>query len=134
VSEVYVFSLKVGASHGLWQLKISGTHERVMMHGLRSILDPTCRLLGLDRADRSVVYLFWFSAEPFQGSQVCLERTRKARGSGGNGCSYKVKESRIGDFAAMGSFPGIISERYLHSWPERIYFRLEKSLAGGIVS
>ena len=75
----YMISLKVGSSHGLWQFKLSGTHDRVMMHGLRHILDKTCQLLGYNHADRSAVYLFYFSAEPFEGYQVCLEKIRKWR-------------------------------------------------------
>jgi hypothetical protein len=71
-----VFSLKVGSSHGLWRYKLSGTHDRVMMHSLRRILDTTCQLLGYTSADRSAVYLFYFCAEPFKGYQVCLERMR----------------------------------------------------------
>ncbi len=46
--EVHVFSLKVGNAHGLWQYKLSGSHDRVMLHSLRHILGKTCQLLGLD--------------------------------------------------------------------------------------
>ena len=131
MARVHVFSLKVGTSHGLWQLKLSGTHDRMMMHGLRPILDRTCQLLGYDYPDRSVVYLFYFSAEPFQDCQVTLERMREGRDGG---CYYKVEHSRIGDFTATGLFPAIVNTSYLHAWPERIYFKLEKSLSGGIVN
>jgi hypothetical protein len=134
VAEVHVFSLKVGTSHGIWQYKLSGTHDRVMMHGLRDILNKTCQLLGFDYADRSVVYLLYFSAEPFQGNQVCLERMREAWDGSGTGCYYRVKQSSIGDIKAKGLFPAIVNTSYLRSWPERIYFKLEKSFAGGIVN
>ena len=53
MSQVHVFSLKVGTSRGLWQFKLSGTHDRVMMHSLRHILDKTCQLLDLNHTDRS---------------------------------------------------------------------------------
>lgn len=131
MAEVHVFSLKVGTSHGLWQYKLNGTHDKVMMHSLRHILNRACQLLGFDYADRSVVYLFSFSAEPFEGYQVCLERMREARDGG---CYYRAKQSKIGDFMAKGLFPAIVNTSYLHSWPERIYFKLEKSIAGGIVN
>lgn len=134
MSEVHTVSLKLGASHGLWQYKISGTHEKVMMHGLRRLLDAACRLLGFDHADRSVVYLFSFSAEPFQGWQFGLERVREEPSPQAKGCYYKVKESQIGTFAGTGFFPGMILKTYLHSWPARIYFKLEKSLTGEIVN
>jgi hypothetical protein len=131
VAEVHVFSLKVGASHGLWQYKLSGTHDKVMMHGLRDILDKTCRILGFDRADRSVVYLFHFSAQPFEGCQISLEKVRETRGGD---CYYRLKASNIGAFLAEGLFPAIVNTSYLGAWPERIYFMLEKSLTGEIVS
>ena len=131
---VHVFSLKVGTSHGLWQYKLSGTHDKVMMHSLRHILNKTCQLLGFDCMDRSVVYLFSFSAEPFEGCQVCLERMREAWDGYGMGRYYRVKQSTIGDFKAEGLFPAIVNTNYLRSWPERIYFKLEKSLTGGIVN
>jgi hypothetical protein len=101
-----------------------------MMHSLRQILDRTCLALGYDHADRSAVYLFSFSAEPFQDYQVCLERLRE----GPQGCYYRVSQSRIGQFKARGLFPAIINASYLGAWPERIYFRLERSLTGQIVS
>ena len=44
MSQVHVFSLKVGSSHGLWQYKLRGTHDRVMMHSLCHILNKTCQL------------------------------------------------------------------------------------------
>ncbi len=131
MSPVHVLSLKVGASHGLWQCKLHGTHERIMMHTLRMILDGTCQLLGYDKADHSVVYLFHFSAESFEGCQVCLEKMREVANGG---CLYRVKLSTMGVFAARGVFPSIVNANYLHSWPERLYFKLEKSLTGGIVS
>jgi hypothetical protein len=131
MSQVHVFSLKVGTSHGLWQYKVSGTHERVMMHGLRHILNKTCQLLGYEFADRSAVYLFNFSAEPFEGYQVRLEKMRTAADGG---CHYRVVQSNIGAFTANGVFPAIVNTNYLRGWPERIYFKLEKSLTGGIVS
>ncbi len=134
MSEVHVFSLKVGNAHGLWQYKLSGTHDRVMMHGLRHILNKTCQLLGYDYSDRSVVYLFYFSAEPFQGHQICLERMKEVQGRHDMGCSYRVKQSNIGDITAAGLFPSIVNTSYLRAWPERIYFKLEKSITGGIVS
>jgi hypothetical protein len=131
MSQVHVFSLKIGTSHGLWQLKLSGTHDRVMMHGLRPILDKTCQLLDFNNADRSAVYLFHFSAEPFEGYQVCLEKMRAAADGG---CHYKVVRSNIGAFVANGVFPAIVNTNYLGDWPEQIYFKLEKSLASGIVN
>ena len=134
MAEVYVFSLKVGSSHGVWQYKLRGTHDKVMMHGLQQILDATCRLLGFDRSDRSTVFLLRFSAEPFQGCQVCLEKVREVRDGPGAGCYYRVKESSIGGFKAVGLFPSIVVTAYLRSWPPRIYFELEKSLTGGIVN
>jgi len=134
VAEVHVFSLKVGTSHGVWQYKLSGTHDKVMMHSLRHILDKTCQLLGFDRADRSVVFLFYFSAEPFHGCQVCLERMREAWDGSGMGCHYRVRHSTIGDITAEGLFPALVKTSYLHAWPQRIYFKLEKSLTGGIVN
>jgi hypothetical protein len=134
MAEVHVFSLKLGTAHGLWQYKLSGTHDKVIMHGLRPILDKTCQLLGFDSADRSVVYLFYFSAEPFQGYQVCLERMREVRHRHVTGCYYKVRQSAIGGFAAQGLFPAIVAINYLGTWPARIYFKLERSVAGGIVN
>ena len=134
VAEVHVFSLKVGTSHGLWQYKLSGTHDKVMMQGLRHILDKTCQALGLDRADRSIVFLFRFSAEPFQGCQVSLERMREAWDGSGMGCYYRVERSSIGEIKAVGLFPAMVATTYLRAWPQRIYFRLEKSLTGGIVN
>ncbi|MGA2614347.1 MAG: hypothetical protein ABSG38_12985 [Spirochaetia bacterium] len=131
MAEMHVFSLKIGSSHGLWQYKLSGTHDRVMMHSLRRILDTTCQLLDYSCADRSAVYLFYFSAEPFEGCQVCLEKMRAAASGG---CHYRVKQSNIGAFMANGVFPAIVNSNYLRGWPERIYFRLEKSLTGGIIN
>ena len=131
MSPVNVFSLKVGASHGLWQYKLSGTHDRVMMHSLRHILNKTCQLLGCNCADRAVVYLFYFSAEPFEGYQVRLEKMREVADGG---CHYRVIQSNIGTFMANGVFPAFVSTNYLRGWPERIYFKLEKSLTGGIVN
>ena len=128
---VHVFSLKIGTSHGLWQYKQSGTHDKVMMHGIRQILDRSCQLLGFDRGDRSVVYLFSFSAEPFEGFQVCLQKMREARDGG---CYYKAVQSKIGDLTARGLFPAIVNTGYLRGWPEMVCFKLEKSMAGGIVS
>lgn len=131
MAEVYAFSLKVGTSHGLWQYKIVGSHERVMMHGLRDVLNKTCQALGFNELDRSVVYLFHFSAEPFEGCQVELERVRE--NSDGD-CYYRVRASNIGRFSANGRFPSVVRDNYLGAWPEMIYFRLEKSMRGGIVS
>jgi hypothetical protein len=131
MSQVHVFSLKLGTSHGLWQYKLSGTHDRVMMHSLRHILNKTCQMLDYNYADRSAVYLFYFSAEPFEGYQVCLEKMRAVTGGS---CRYKVKQSNIGAFISNGVFPAIVNTNYLHGWPERIYFKLEKSLTGGIVN
>jgi hypothetical protein len=131
MSQVHVISLKVGTSHGLWQFKLSGTHDRVMMHSLRNILDKTCQLLGYEFADRSAVYLFYFSAEPFEGYQVCLEKMRTAADGD---CHYRVKQSNIGAFVARGLFPAIVNTNYLREWPERVYFKLEKSLTGGIAN
>jgi len=131
MSHVHVFSVKVGSSHGLWQYKVSGTHDRVMMHSLRRILDTTCQLLGYSSADRSAVYLFHFSAEPFEGCQVCLEMIRAAADGG---CHYKVRQSNIGAFEANGLFPSFVNTSYFHGWPELIYFKLERSIAGGIVN
>ena len=102
------------------------------MHSLRDILNKTCQLLGFDCEDRSAVYLFHFSAESFQGYQICLERMKEARDGHGLGCYYRVKQSNIGNFMAKGLFPSIVNS-YLGAWPERIYFRLEKS-TGGIVN
>ncbi len=132
MADVHIFSLKIGTAAGLWQYKVSGTHEKVVMHGLRRILNGTCERLGFDTADRSVVYLFSFSSEPFPGWQICLERIREA--PGGNGCSYRVRQSTIGDFSAAGVFPDFVNTDYLRRWPQRIYCRLEKSLTGGLVS
>jgi hypothetical protein len=134
MSKVNVFSLKIGTSHGLWQYKLSGTHDKVMLHNLRHILNKACQLLGYDYSDRSVVYLFYFSAEPFEGYQVYLEKMNETRDRDGTGCYYRVKHSNIGAFMAAGLFPAILNTSYLHAWPERIYFKLEKSLAGGIVN
>ena len=131
MSQIRVISLKIGTSHGLWQFKLSGTHDRVMMHSLRHILDKTCQLLGYDHADRSNVYLFSFSSESFEGYQVCLEKMRTAADGG---CHYRVKQSNIGAFMANGVFPAIVNANYLGAWPERIYLKLEKSLTGGIVN
>jgi hypothetical protein len=50
----------------------------------------------------------------------------------GRGCYYRVIQSNIGDFVAKGLFPSVVNTDYLHAWPERIYFRFEKSLVGGI--
>ena len=129
--QVHVISLKVGTSHGLWQFKLSGTHDRVMMHGLRHILDKTCQLLGYNYADRSAVYLFYFSAEPFEGYQVCLEKMRESPDGGYN---YHVVQSNIGGFQARGRFPSFIKTDYLHGWPAEIYLKVEKSAAGGVVN
>ncbi len=134
MAEVHVFSLKVGTAHGLWQYKLSGTHDKVMMHGVRNILHKTCQLLGLDDADRSVVYLLYFSAEPFQGHQVCLERMEEVRDRLGTACYYRVKQSNIGGFKAVGLFPAIVNTSYLRTWPATIYFKLERSIAGGVVN
>lgn len=134
---IHTLSVKVGSSHGLWQYKLAGTHERVMLHGARSILDGTCRLLGFDRADRSTVYLLSFSAQPFPGFQVCMERVsgeRGARQQRNAACSYKVSLSRIGDFRARGQLPAALNTTYFGGWPEKIYLKLEKSLTGEIVS
>ena len=131
---IHALSVKVGNSHGLWQFKIAGTHERVMLHGARNILDGTCRLLGFDCADRSVVYLFSFSDEPFAGYQVCLEKIREASTMRGTGCFYRVVESTIGDFRARGQLPAAFNDRYFRGWPEKICFKLEKSLTGEIVN
>jgi hypothetical protein len=128
---VHTLSEKVGNSHGLWQYKLAGTHERVILHGARSILDGTCRLLGFDGADRSTVYLFSFSAQPFPGFQVCVEKVREA---GDAGCFYKVSLSLIGDFRARGQLPGALNDRYFRGWPEKIYLKLERSLTGEIVN
>jgi len=131
MAKVHVFSVKVGTSHGLWQYKQSGTHERVVLHGLQPLLDAACRLLGYDRRDRSAIYHFSFSPEPFEGWQVRMEKTRE--GSDGS-CSYRVARSHIGSFAARGRFPGIVRTGYLGAWPENIYLALERSVVGGIVS
>jgi hypothetical protein len=131
---VHVFSLKRGASHGLWQYKLGGTHDRIMMQKAAKILDETCRLLGLGRSDRSTVFLFSFSAEPFQGQHVRLEKIREAKDGADTGCYYRVKESTIGDFKAVGFFPAILKTNYLRVWPEEISFKLEQSPVGGIVN
>jgi len=133
MSRVYVVSVKIGNAHGLWQYKLSGTHDRIILHGLRHILNGACQLLGFDDADRSVVYLFSFSAEPFPGYQLCLEKLREVQGRGA-GCYYGVKQSTIGDFTARGLFPSVVNTRYLLAWPENIFCKLEKSMTGGIVS
>jgi hypothetical protein len=130
-AQVHALSLKRGASHGLWQYKIVGTHERVIVNGLRNILDKTCQALGESGSDRSVVYLLHFSAEPFEGCQVGLERVRETTDGD---CYYRVRASTIGEFTARGRFPAIVRRSYLGAWPEMIYFRLEKSMTGGIVS
>ncbi len=128
---VHVFSLKRGTSHGLWQYKISGTHDRIVLHGVRQILDVTCQLLGYSDTDRSDIYLFNFSSEPFDGQQVCLGKMRE---SSDGGCYYRVVESDIGGLGARGRFPAFVRTHYLREWPERIYFKIERSAAGGIVS
>jgi len=130
-ARVYMISLKIGASHGLWQYKIVGTHERVIMHGLRHILNKTRQALGFSESDRSAVYLFHFSGEPFDGYQVCLEKMRETA----NGdCYYRIRVSNIGKFSANGRFPALVRTSYLGAWPGMIYCRLEKSMTGGIVS
>ncbi len=134
MSRVYVVSVKVGNAHGLWQYKLSGTHDRIILHGLRNILNGACRLLGFDEADRSVVYLFSFSAEAFPGYHLCLEKLREVQGRRSAGCYYRVKQSTIGDFTAQGLFPSIVNTCYLLAWPEKIFCKLEKSMTGGIVS
>jgi hypothetical protein len=128
--EIQAFSLKVGTSHGLWQYKHRGTHDRIMMHGLRDVLNKTCQLLGYDSTDRSAICLFYFSAQPFPGYQVNLEKVREKL----DGCYYRVKGSNIGPFKAVGLFPVIVNSDYLHSWPAGIYVKLERSPAGGIVN
>ncbi len=115
----------------MWQYKASGTHDRVIMHGLRPILDNVCRLLGFDTRDRSLVYLFSFSDEPFPGYQVCMQKVREGPDGG---CYYRVAQSPFGDFRANGLFPAVVNESYLHGWPRSIYLKLEKSLTGGVVS
>ena len=130
---IQTLSVKVGSSHGLWQFKLAGTHERIILHAARNILDGTCRLLGFDRADRSIVYLLSFSDEPFAGCQVCLGKMRKASERPDAGCIYRVVQSTIGDFRARGELPAAVNDRYFRGWPERIYFKLEKSLTGEIV-
>jgi hypothetical protein len=127
----HLFGFKIGSSHGLWQYKVSGTHDRMMMHGLRLILDNACQLLGYDYADRSIVYLFHFSAEPFEGYQVCLAKMRESPDDGYN---YQVVHSNIGRFQARGRFPSFFKTDYLHEWPAEIYFKLDRSTVGGIVN
>ena len=131
MAAVHVFSLKLGTSHGLWQYKVSGTHDRIVVDGLRRILDTTCRLLGFDCADRSLVYLCHLSAEPFTGCQLCLQKIREVPDGSS---SYRVVRSSIGDIRADGHFPGFIKTRYFQAWPDRLYFKLEKSVVGGIVN
>ena len=131
---VHRLSLKIGNANGLWQYKLAGTHEKVVLHSLRHILDSTCQLLGFGRADRSVVYLFSFSSEPFPGCQVCLERLKEVREGHGTGCFYRVSQSTIGDFRAQGLFPAVVNATYFSGWPERIFFKLERSLTGEIVN
>ena len=130
MSQLHVFSLKRGTSHGLWQYKLRGTHDRIVLHGLHDVLDTTCRLIGCDSADRSAVYLFSFSAEPFPDCQVCLQKAKETV----DGCYYRVTQSRVGRFEAVGLFPAFVNSTYLHAWPTRIYFKLERSLAGEIVN
>jgi hypothetical protein len=112
VKGVYVFSLKVGTSHGLWQYKLSGTHDKVMMHSLRHILDKTCQLLRVDCTDRAAVYLFHFCAESFQDYQICLEKIREGRGGD---CYYRVRQSNVGDLKAAGLFPAFVNTSYLRT-------------------
>ena len=106
--KVHIFSLKRGTSHGLWQYKVSGIHERVMMHGVRQILDKTCRLLGYGITDRSAIYLLHLSDEPFKGYQVCLEKIRVAADGG---CYYKVIQSNIGCPQGKRSLPRLRRHR-----------------------
>jgi len=127
---LHVISLKVGASHGLWQYKVSGTHERIILNGLRDVLDRSCQLRGFDPSDRSVVYLLSFSAEPFEGEHVSLAEVREVPA----GCYYSVLRSRIGDFKARALFPHSVMASYLAAWPDRLHLRLDRSLTGGIVS
>jgi hypothetical protein len=56
------------------------------MRTLQRVLDKTCQLLGYDCGDRSAVYLFHFSTEPFQGHQVCLEELMETKNQQGVGC------------------------------------------------
>jgi len=67
----------------------------------------------------------------FEGWQACLEKMRE--GDDG-GCHYRVRTSRLGDFAARGLFPAFVNTSYLCEWPGLIYFRLERSVTGGIVN
>lgn len=131
---IHTLSVKIGSSHGLWQFKLAGTHERVILHGARDVLDGTCRLLGFDCANGSAVYLFSFSAQPFPGSQVCLEKVREVPAAGGADCFYRVSLSIIGEFTARGQLPAALNDRYFRGWPAKIYFKLEKSLTGEIVN
>ncbi len=131
MARVSTISLKRGTSHGLWQYKTSGTHDRVILDGMRQILDRTCRLLGYDDPDRSTIYLFSFSSEPFEGYQACARKTRE---DPAGGCRYRVVQSRIGDFEARGLLPAPIRTSYLGTWPAWIYYRLEASVVGGITS
>jgi hypothetical protein len=131
MAPVHVFSVKLGTSHGLWQYKTRGTHDRVVLHGFRHVLNATCQLLGFDHADRSVIYLFRFSSEPFEDYQVCLQKIRE---TSAGGCHYQVAHSRIGGFRAEGLLPAFVRTDYLVTWPQRIYYSLERSLTGGIVN
>ena len=129
MTDVHTISLKIGASHGLWQYKHAGTHERIIVAGLRPVLDAACRLLGFSFSDRSVVYLLSFSPEPFDAWQVCLEKSRELP----DGCSYHVVESNIGTFSAQGQLPGAFKTAYLGKWTARLYLRIVRSLTGTIV-
>src|SRR5208283_1161981 len=71
------------------------------------------------------------NSAPFENYQICLGKMRET--SDGD-CYYKVIASTIGDLVAAGLFPAIVNTRYLHAWPERFYFKLEKSIIGGIVN
>jgi len=101
------------------------------MHGLSQILNKTCQALGFSESDRSMVYLFHFSEEPFDGYQVCLEKRRETTDGA---CYYRVGASNIGKFSAIGRLPAVIRDSYLCAWPKMIFFKLEKSMTGGIVS
>jgi len=131
MAKVHVISLKLGASHGLWQYKVSGTHERVILHGMSPILNTTCQLLGHDRRDHSVVYLFSFSDGPFETWQVLLERVAE---TSDGGCHYRAASSNVGELRAKGTLPAFMGSQYFDGWPARIFFRLEPSLTGEIQS
>jgi hypothetical protein len=129
---VHTFSLKVGKKFGYWQFKYEYNHDKVLFTSMRFILNKTCLLLGYDYEDRDQVYLCSVSAEPFDGYHLALSRAKEKEGY--DGCVYRVAESRIGDFDAESKVPSFIREKYLITWPETMYMKLEKTSSSAIIN